>query len=275
MGELHHPRGRARLADLQDAPAFFPVPNRTDPARHRRSTRLRQEAENRAAKMEMRMASLESEIEHIRTEARSEMAKEAGRIRQGNRAGARSHPGSRRAGSAALSKHAEKDLRVYARKLAIELAEQRIRAPDVRKRQEGSLMDSLRPHEPESRSRQGGPPVILSLAASRYGRALAEVVLEPGSRLNPRRSERNSCGASKSPAFHPSRLAARHVLARCSEFEEARRDRPIVRANWASRRRSGTSFTSSSIIAGSNNCQRSGSPSRPQSTRHWVSFEPT
>jgi F-type H+-transporting ATPase subunit b len=100
------------------------------------ATRLRQDAEARAAKMEMRMAALASEIEHLRADARMEMAKEAARIRkeaehQIGRIQAHSEQEIR-----AAAKHAEQSLRTQAAELSIQLAAQRIGArmtPDAQK----------------------------------------------------------------------------------------------------------------------------------------------
>ncbi len=126
------------------APGFFQ--SRTEQIQRgiTEATRLRQDAENRAAKMEIRMASLESEIDHIRSEARSEMAKEAVRLRKETEQalGRIQAHGTQEVSS--LVKHAEKDLRVYAAQLAIQLAEQRIRGRMAENVQEALVDKFLR-----------------------------------------------------------------------------------------------------------------------------------
>jgi F-type H+-transporting ATPase subunit b len=110
------------------APAFFE--SRTEEIQRgiAEATKARQEAEARAAKMELRMASLQSEIEHVRADAKAEMAREVDRIRKetGQHIARIQAHGEQEI--VAATKHAEKDLRAFSAQLAIQLAEQRIRA---------------------------------------------------------------------------------------------------------------------------------------------------
>ena len=92
------------------------------------ATRQKQEAEERAAKVEARMASLQSEIEHMRADAKAEMGKEAERLRQETEGYIQRIQARGEQEIEAISKHAERDLRVLSAQLAIQLAEQRIRA---------------------------------------------------------------------------------------------------------------------------------------------------
>jgi F-type H+-transporting ATPase subunit b len=109
------------------APGFFRSRSEEIQRGITEATRIRQEAETRAAKMEMRMASLQSEIDQLRADARSEMAHEGERIRkevEAQIARIRSHGEHE---IEAMTKHAEQSLRAYAGSLALDLAEQRIR----------------------------------------------------------------------------------------------------------------------------------------------------
>ena len=120
------------------APAFFQ--SRTEEIQKgiAEATRLKEEAEARAAKMEMQMASLTSEIEHLRADAKVEMAKETERIRQE----AEQHMARLQAHGeqeiAAIATHAQKDLKAYTAALAVQLAAERIRG-----RMSGDAQNSL------------------------------------------------------------------------------------------------------------------------------------
>lgn len=92
------------------------------------ATRLKQDAEARAADMERRMAALQTEIEKLRAESRSEMAKETERLRQETEQTLARIQAHGEHEVTAIAKHAQQDLRAYSAQLAIELAEQRIRA---------------------------------------------------------------------------------------------------------------------------------------------------
>lgn len=110
------------------APAFFE--SRTAEIQHgiAEATKARQDAEARAAAMEARMSSLQAEIERVRADAKTEMTREMERIAketERNIARIQAHAEQEVASAA---KHAEKDLRSFTAQLAIELAEQRIRA---------------------------------------------------------------------------------------------------------------------------------------------------
>ncbi len=92
------------------------------------AARLRQEAETRSAHMEQRLATLASEIERLKEEARAEMTTEGERIRKETHqhlARIQSHAEQE---ISAAAKAARRELKAYAAQLAVELAEQRIRA---------------------------------------------------------------------------------------------------------------------------------------------------
>jgi F-type H+-transporting ATPase subunit b len=114
---------------------------------------LKADAERRAAAIEQRMASLHTEIEQIRMEARAEMAKEGERIRlEADQHLARMQAHSEQE-IAAMTKRATQELKAYSAELAIQLAAQRIRArmsEDVQGallRQFVQQLDDRRPRE--------------------------------------------------------------------------------------------------------------------------------
>jgi F-type H+-transporting ATPase subunit b len=89
--------------------------------------KIKQDAEKRAAAVEARMQTLGTEIETFRTQSKSEMQQEGERIRQET-----AHQISRMEAQAqqeieSASKVATRDLKAYAAKLALDLAEQRVR----------------------------------------------------------------------------------------------------------------------------------------------------
>jgi F-type H+-transporting ATPase subunit b len=88
-------------------------------------TRL--DAERRAAEMDARLAALGSEIEKFRVQAREEMEREAERIRKETAAQIRRLEQQAEMEVEAAGKTARRELRAVAAKLALELAEQRIR----------------------------------------------------------------------------------------------------------------------------------------------------
>lgn len=92
------------------------------------AARLRQEAEARAAHMEQRLATLASEVERLKQEARAEMTTEGDRIRNetGQHLARVQLHAEQEIGAAA--KAARRDVKAFAAQLAVELAEQRIRA---------------------------------------------------------------------------------------------------------------------------------------------------
>lgn len=91
------------------------------------ASKMRSEAEQRAADMERRMASLSVEIDQIRTEARTQMAKEGERIQKDaeQQLARIQHQAEQEVG--AISKHASLQLKAEAARLALDIAEQRLR----------------------------------------------------------------------------------------------------------------------------------------------------
>jgi F-type H+-transporting ATPase subunit b len=88
---------------------------------------IKEEADKRAAAVEAKIKSLGADIEKLRTESKAEMQAEGSRIQQETAAQI-----ARLEAQAALEievagKAAQRDLKAYAAKLALELAEQRVR----------------------------------------------------------------------------------------------------------------------------------------------------
>lgn len=114
MGKALPPFFQARTAEIQKGIA--------------EAAAVKGAAEQRAAEIERRMAALETEVEQIRTESRSEMAKEVDRIeKEADHHLARLQVQAEQE-IASMTKHGAKQLKAYAAQLAIDLAEQRIRS---------------------------------------------------------------------------------------------------------------------------------------------------
>jgi F-type H+-transporting ATPase subunit b len=122
----------------KNAPAFFRA--RTEEIRKgiAEATQVKKDAEARAAAMEVRMASLGVEIERLRGEAKTAMAKEMARIGQETAQHMARLEARGQQEIEALTSHAQKDLKAYAAALAVELAGERIRA-----RMSGERQDAL------------------------------------------------------------------------------------------------------------------------------------
>jgi F-type H+-transporting ATPase subunit b len=94
----------------------------------REATRLREEAEARAAEMERRASNLEVEIAELRALARQEMAAESDRLRQQTEQQMAKREAGVKQEIASAEKAARQQLRAYSAELAVELAEHKIRA---------------------------------------------------------------------------------------------------------------------------------------------------
>jgi F-type H+-transporting ATPase subunit b len=122
------------------APAFFEQRSREIQQGIAEATKTKQEAEARAAAIERRLASLESEIAGMRAVAREEIATEGGRISRET-----VHRLQRIQAQAAqeielMSRALRADLRKHSAQLALDLAEQRIRSRMTKETQD-SLAD--------------------------------------------------------------------------------------------------------------------------------------
>jgi F-type H+-transporting ATPase subunit b len=109
-------------------PSFFQTRTESIQKDIATARKTKEEAERRAAEMDARLAALGQEIEKFRSQARSEMEQEGERIRQ--ETAALIHRLEQQAESEieSASKAALAELRALAARLALDLAEQRIRA---------------------------------------------------------------------------------------------------------------------------------------------------
>ena len=110
------------------APAFFNGRTADIQRDIREATEQRDAAEKRAAEMERRMACLGEEIEKLRSGAKEQMAHEGQRIRQETEQHIARAQHNAEQDISALAKHATQELKAYSASLAVDLAEQRIRA---------------------------------------------------------------------------------------------------------------------------------------------------
>ena len=108
------------------------------------AAQTRREAEQRAAAIEQRVSALGADIEAFRTQARAEMEQEAARIREET---ARLIAKVQRQAGLEIEtagKAARRDLQTYAAKLALDLAEQRIRTRMDAATESGLVEDFVR-----------------------------------------------------------------------------------------------------------------------------------
>jgi F-type H+-transporting ATPase subunit b len=109
-------------------PSFFRARTESIQKSIATARKTKEEAERRAAEMDARLAALGQEIEKFRAQARAEMEQEGQRIRR--ETAAQIHRLEQQAQSEieSASKAARAELRALAARLALDLAEQRIRA---------------------------------------------------------------------------------------------------------------------------------------------------
>lgn len=108
-------------------PPFFK--SRTAEIQHgiREAQAIKKDAESRAAEMERRLAALGAEIEKFKMQANAEMAQEGARIGEDTKHQIARLEQQARAEIEAAGKIARRELQAYAAKLALDLAEQRVR----------------------------------------------------------------------------------------------------------------------------------------------------
>ena len=92
------------------------------------STRLREEAEAKAREIEARLATVAAEIEKLRAESQGIFSAEGERIRRETERHLARIRQQTEQEIASLTKSASEELRAYAARLAVDLAEERIRA---------------------------------------------------------------------------------------------------------------------------------------------------
>jgi len=90
--------------------------------------KVKAEAEKRAAEVDKRVSALGAEIEKFRSQSRAEMEKEGARIREETAATIRKMEQQAQVEIESAGKSARRELKAYAANLALDLAEQRVRA---------------------------------------------------------------------------------------------------------------------------------------------------
>ena len=91
------------------------------------ASRVRAEAEARAAEIERKVGNLSVEVEELRQHSREEIAREGERVRAATEATIRKVQAQSEAEIASAAKHAAQELKAYSAQLALELAERQIR----------------------------------------------------------------------------------------------------------------------------------------------------
>jgi F-type H+-transporting ATPase subunit b len=92
------------------------------------AAKMKADADARAASMEQRMAKLGAEIETLRSQGKAEMAAEGDRIRKESELLVAKLQSGAESEIESAAKAARQELKAYAARLAVDLAEQRIRA---------------------------------------------------------------------------------------------------------------------------------------------------
>jgi F-type H+-transporting ATPase subunit b len=90
--------------------------------------KVKADAERRAAEVDKRVSALGADIENFRAQSRAEMEKEGGRIRQETAATIQKLEQQAQVEIESAGKTARRELKAYAANLALDLAEQRVRA---------------------------------------------------------------------------------------------------------------------------------------------------
>ena len=109
-------------------PSFFQ--SRTDSIQKgiAEAQQMKADAERRSAEMDKRLSALGADIEKFRTQAGAEMEKESERIRQETAAAIERLEQQAQGEIESAGKTARRELKTYAANLALDLAEQRVRA---------------------------------------------------------------------------------------------------------------------------------------------------
>lgn len=122
-------------------PAFFNGRNEEITKGIADARRMKAEADQRVAEVEQRLARMESEIESLRANARKEMEGEGERIRKETEGLIAKVKANAENEIEAITKNARLDLKNHSAKLALELAEQRIRGSVASA--DGGLVDTF------------------------------------------------------------------------------------------------------------------------------------
>ena len=108
------------------------------------AARIKQDAENRHAQLEQRLAGVEAEIESLRTTARDESAAEGQRVRHETERELKKIQAQAEREIVAAAQAARQQLRAYSAELAIALAAQRIRGQMTAEVQDRLVLASAR-----------------------------------------------------------------------------------------------------------------------------------
>jgi F-type H+-transporting ATPase subunit b len=121
------------------------------------AAKLRRDAEMRAAEIQQRLDNLSAEIEQLRNRARQEMEAESERMRQETEEAMKKIQIQAEHSIAAATKSARQELKAYSAQLALEVAEQKIRArltPETEAGLVRSFLTGLE-HRTDGHSEQG------------------------------------------------------------------------------------------------------------------------
>ena len=189
---------------------------------------MRADADARAAAMEARLANLGVEVEAMRKSARDEAAQEGERIRQETQRELAKIQTNADHEIASALKTAQLELKSYSAQLAIELARAKVRermTPDDQDALVRNFVTIWRAKIPKARPRRYR--LMPAAVASRYARALVDVVLAPNSSTSIRIACARICALS-SDALAGSDGAGQRAGARIAVGHarpQARRDR--------------------------------------------------
>ncbi len=109
-------------------PGFFHSRTSTIQEGIAEAQKVKADAERRAAEVDKRVSALGADIEKFRTQSRAEMEKEGERIRQETAATIQKLEQQAQVEIESAGKTARRELKAYAANLALDLAEQRVRA---------------------------------------------------------------------------------------------------------------------------------------------------
>ena len=145
----------------KNLPSFFRSRTRAIQAGIAEAQQMKREAEKKAGEMDQRMNALGAEIERFRAQAQSEMEQEGARIGQETVRLIEKQQKQAELEIESAGKAARRELKAYAAELALNLAEQRIRArlnPETEARLvDGFVNDLSRRDLKETASSQGSP----------------------------------------------------------------------------------------------------------------------
>jgi len=123
----------------KNAPPYFAARSKEIQQGIAEATQTKQDAEAKAAAIDRRMAALESEVAKLRAEAKDEISAEGGRISRETQQRLQKIQSQGEQEIALMSRSAQDDLRKHAARLALDLAQQRIRSRMTKEAEDGLL----------------------------------------------------------------------------------------------------------------------------------------